>query len=258
MAQDPPKVIVGLDSSDESKDALALGQILARALRGELIIAENLDSPASGLPELAESEEAELLVVGSTHRGKLGQVFPGSVGERLLRGAPCGVAVASRGFRTKEPVSTIGVAYNGSPASDRGLSAAIALARRLGAALRVVSVGTRLGPLGSLMDDPAEARARTELRLHRGLDQVPSDVACEGVALEGDAPAELAAQSRSLDLLVVGSRGYGPVRGALLGNVSSELIRRAECPVLVVPRNGLRGSPHAGTAPVAEPQGATT
>jgi nucleotide-binding universal stress UspA family protein len=39
-----------------------------------------------------------------------------------------------------------------------------------------------------------------------------------------------------VDLLVCGSRGYGPMQRALLGSVSEELIARARQPVLVVPR----------------------
>jgi nucleotide-binding universal stress UspA family protein len=41
-----------------------------------------------------------------------------------------------------------------------------------------------------------------------------------------------------VDLLVLGSRGFGPVMRLLIGSVSSRVIRRAPCPVLVVPRPG--------------------
>jgi nucleotide-binding universal stress UspA family protein len=40
-----------------------------------------------------------------------------------------------------------------------------------------------------------------------------------------------------LDLLVLGSRRFGPVRRVLPGSVSSELVRLAPCPVIVVPRS---------------------
>jgi nucleotide-binding universal stress UspA family protein len=56
-----------------------------------------------------------------------------------------------------------------------------------------------------------------------------------GVLLDGDAATELAAVSAGLDLLVLGSRGYGSVRSALLGSVSRALVRSAACPVVVVP-----------------------
>jgi nucleotide-binding universal stress UspA family protein len=46
-----------------------------------------------------------------------------------------------------------------------------------------------------------------------------------------------------VDLLVTGSRGYGPMQRALLGSVSEALTDGARYPVLVLPRNA---SPAAG------------
>ena len=57
-----------------------------------------------------------------------------------------------------------------------------------------------------------------------------------GRVLEGDAVSELAKASAALDLLVLGSRGYGPIRTVLLGSVSRALVRTAACPVVVLPR----------------------
>jgi nucleotide-binding universal stress UspA family protein len=54
--------------------------------------------------------------------------------------------------------------------------------------------------------------------------------------LKGDPQALLARESGQLDLLVVGSRGFGPLRAVLLGSVSSGLVRSAESPLVVVPR----------------------
>ena len=50
---------------------------------------------------------------------------------------------------------------------------------------------------------------------------------------QGREATELALQGVDLDLLVVGSRGYGPLRRTLVGSVSDELVRTAPCPVLV-------------------------
>jgi nucleotide-binding universal stress UspA family protein len=63
---------------------------------------------------------------------------------------------------------------------------------------------------------------------------------------------ELAAQSELVDLMVVGSRGYGPRAAVLLGSVTHTLLRKAACPVVVLPR-GSRGleplfAPEAETA----------
>ena len=52
----------------------------------------------------------------------------------------------------------------------------------------------------------------------------------------GDPAVELESISEHLDLLVVGSRGYGRIRRALLGSVSSYLVEHCHCPLIVVPR----------------------
>jgi nucleotide-binding universal stress UspA family protein len=54
--------------------------------------------------------------------------------------------------------------------------------------------------------------------------------------LEGDARDLLSEASGDLDLLVLGSRGYGPMRAVLLGSVSAGLVRSAHSPLVVVPR----------------------
>jgi nucleotide-binding universal stress UspA family protein len=57
-------------------------------------------------------------------------------------------------------------------------------------------------------------------------------------ALHSGKPAEvLIALSETVDLLVIGSRGYGPLKAVLLGGVSGQVIRSAACPVVVVPRH---------------------
>jgi nucleotide-binding universal stress UspA family protein len=65
---------------------------------------------------------------------------------------------------------------------------------------------------------------------------VADEVEVERVLRSGDPAAELALEAVELDLLVVGSRGHGPLGETLLGSVSSELVRTAPCPVLVMPR----------------------
>lgn len=58
----------------------------------------------------------------------------------------------------------------------------------------------------------------------------------ERTALEGHAAEELVHTSADLDLLVVGSRGFGPMRRIVPGSTSAKVLRTAECPVLVLPR----------------------
>jgi nucleotide-binding universal stress UspA family protein len=53
---------------------------------------------------------------------------------------------------------------------------------------------------------------------------------------EGVPDVELARHSSQLDLLVVGSRGYGPLKRLMLGSTTVQLVRSSSCPVIVVPR----------------------
>ncbi len=58
-------------------------------------------SVPAALDEIAEAEGVDLIVVGSTHRGRVGRILPGSVGSRLLHGAPCAVGIAPVGYATR-------------------------------------------------------------------------------------------------------------------------------------------------------------
>ena len=71
----------------------------------------------------------------------------------------------------------------------------------------------------------------------------------------GDPVDELVARSEDADLVIVGSRGYGPLRSVLLGSVSAKLVRRAACPVMVVPRGAAAEAAAllGGTTATAQP-----
>jgi nucleotide-binding universal stress UspA family protein len=190
------------------------------------------------LGRIAESEAAHLIVVGSTHRSKLGQVLPGSVGQRLLHGAPCALAVAPNGYRKHEPpaVTRLGVGYDGREEAKGALELAVDLARQLGAELRLITVapsGEDFVPSG-----PVAKAMREELssELEAAASGLADDLTVEPVLRYGHPARELASQGAELDLLVIGSRSYGPLRRVLLSSVAAELIELASCPVIVLPR----------------------
>jgi nucleotide-binding universal stress UspA family protein len=87
-------------------------------------------------------------------------------------------------------------------------------------------------------------RASRREELHEALDQVPASLAPHGELLEGPVAGALATAANDLDLLVCGSRAYGPVGSVLVGSVAKGLFHEASCPVVALPR-GL-GSPGAG------------
>jgi nucleotide-binding universal stress UspA family protein len=230
-----------------------LGQ--ARRLVGEHTQAEfrevSAPSESRGLHELAETEQADLVVVGSSHRGPIGRTYPGSTGDRLLQGSACPVAVAPRGLRESPPerLATIAVAFLHTPEAGHALDVAVALAERAGARLRLVSVMPRpaevyLPVIGRDAEAAfvASSRELFEAALAEGLARVGGRVEAEAELLEGGVVDTLASlDRRDADLLVCGSRAYGPVRRVLLGGVSSQLLRRSALPLLVVPRVGHDG-----------------
>jgi nucleotide-binding universal stress UspA family protein len=90
-----------------------------------------------------------------------------------------------------------------------------------------------------------------ERALQAAMDELGDEVPVEVDAYAEDDPAEVLIRvSEHLDLLVCGSRGYGPVRAVLLGGVSRRVAAEARCPVIVLPR-GVRASLEALLAETA-------
>ena len=157
------------------------------------------DSAARVLSEVAEAEQADLVVVGSSRRGALGRLLPGTTAERLLHDAPCPVAVAPRGYSGGD-IRRIGVAYDGSPEADAALRAAESLALEIGAALTVYCVVDPTMPAAGMIAAGAEwpSHAATERARHllRGVvDNAPQGIKPEWLLLHG-APAEESSPGR--------------------------------------------------------------
>ena len=280
------KIIVGVDESPGSADAIALASGLAGITGAELLLVNVFPydlhpsrgaspefeawlrsdshallervrsergveaaavravpnpSPAHGLHSAAETEDAALIVVGSTHTGRAGRVLPGSTGERLLHGAPCPVGVAPKGYaeRAAREPAIVGCGYDGTRSAKHALEAAHRIAEATGAPLRVIRVfqslvfdvppGASAGA-GASYNDTLRARAEEEL------EAATADLGAERIFTAGDPVKTLAEESEELDLLFVGSRGYGPLRAVVLGGVAGRLVREAACPVIVLPR----------------------
>jgi nucleotide-binding universal stress UspA family protein len=202
-------------------------------------------SPARALHEAAMREQADLVVVGSTSRGTLGRVLAGSVGERLLHGAPCAVGLAPGGFArvaASGVLVPVGAAFDGSAESRAALATAAGLAGSLGGELRAISVFERPAPahpmfaVTSYREFVKDLEHEHRSRLNEAVTTLAADVAVEPVVVEGDPVAVLAEQSRALGLLVLGSRGYSPLHAVVVGAISGDLLKRAACPTIVIPR----------------------
>ena len=272
VSQQPPfsSILVGVDGTSTGRDAIALADRL-RAPSGHLTLANIVLMPSptyhnfhatpawrarremlererdaigvvadltgmfapsvgSGLHQLGTDCGADLLVVGSSSRGPVGRVLAGDDARGTVSGAACPVAVAPHAYAERsDEIKAVGVGYVGGAEADAALAVAREVASAHGARLLALTV---VNPLAGPLRDARtlEQTARDSLRQLKGVD---------GRVAVGAPPDELIAFGDELDLLVVGSRGRGPLRRLILGSTSLHLTREARCPLLVIPRSAI-------------------
>jgi nucleotide-binding universal stress UspA family protein len=246
------RAIVGVDGRAGGDEARALASRLI-APRGQVVLAHvsgsghaaspgdaevvevGARSVGEGLHRVAESQGGDLIVVGSSQRRALARVLAGDDARSVIHRAVCPVAIAPTGYSPwSEEISTVGVAYDGSPGSEVALAHAGLLAAQLGARLTALNVvapqipTVGLGMAGGYVIDHDSLLA--EARAHLGT--VP------GVELRfviGTIYAELTALSERVGLVVCGSRQHHRAGRIVLGSSGDHLAHHAACPLLVTP-----------------------
>jgi nucleotide-binding universal stress UspA family protein len=215
------------------------------------------------LERVVRREHRDLLVLGSSRHVDEGRVRIGKRTRQLLTECECAIAIAPRGMHSEPEhrFARIGVGYDGGPEAQAGLELAATIAAAAGAELHVRAVvddrirslgASRLGTgpvivpgigwsaigsggvtpgwdevvqtavdaLGAKVADAARGTAETvETDVQRGR---PADALLE--------------LSEEVDLLLIGSRRWGPFARVILGTTGEALLHDASCPVLVVPR----------------------
>ncbi|MER6847430.1 MULTISPECIES: universal stress protein [Streptomyces] len=136
------------------------------------------------------------------------------------------------------------VGVDGSATSLTAVEAAAAAAVRRGAKLRVVHAEIPVKPR-CLVPDPASAALVHEAAAHAC--GVAPGIVVTNAVVTGDVAYVLEAESRTADLIVVGSRGKGRVVGLLLGSAPVALAALSHCPVMTV---RAEHRPSAGAGPV--------
>jgi nucleotide-binding universal stress UspA family protein len=185
---------------------------------------------------------AGLLVVGSAHRGRMGRILAGSVADGVLNGAACPVALAPRGYEPPGAITRVGVGLADTIDGRAAMAAAAAIATRAGAVLEVLRAvqpvdWTGVVPPGKAYREAVElARDAAAEAARAAADELAPGVEAIVHAVVESPLAALTKASADLDLLVCGSRGYGPLRRVPLGSVSRPLSHEARCPLVVVPR----------------------
>jgi nucleotide-binding universal stress UspA family protein len=191
--------------------------------------------PAVELGVLAEASGDAVVVVGSRGHSPIAAAVLGSVSIRLAAISPVPVAVAPEARPGGQPPAgrpAIVCAVDGSAPAAAAAEVAGRLADLIGARLVLAHVEAAAPPL-----TPSAAAGRGESPLQQARLLIPPSVEVDLAVRRGDPVHEIdtLADTVAAELIVVGSRGRGPWRAAVLGSVSGELARSAGRPVLIVP-----------------------
>lgn len=225
----------------------AVGQVPG-GLQIPTIVHQSTSIP-TGLMELASSQDASLVVVGSSSSGLLGRVALGSVTERLVHSAAVPVAIAPRGYpMAPDRITRLTAAYGGEADINGLVPAAADLAKEWSVPLRIVSFTVQPVRLFGGAFESAPEKLVVEQwsqRMHndivRQLDIVREHVAVPYVDIIVGNGSDWREAVESVpwepgDMMVLGSGAAGKSAGVFLGSAASKILRHAPVPVMIVPR----------------------
>jgi nucleotide-binding universal stress UspA family protein len=214
---------------------------------------------ARALRHYAARWHAGLVVVGSDASAPAGQAAIGRRSRQLLYDAPFtpqklpfSLALARRGFHEQSvELRRIGVGYDCGPEAQAALAFAAELGRATGSTLAIHSVIEDRVPvftaekwigskdLGEMWEGRRQS-AQTEAEEAASLLDIPTEV----TGAVGDPGLQMRDLSERVDLLVVGSRRWGPVARLVSGSVGETLVSEAHCSIMIVPRPPVARGPH--------------
>ncbi|MDN5697830.1 MAG: universal stress protein [Rubrobacter sp.] len=200
---------------------------------------------ADNIVRLAEEIGADTIVMGSRGLGGVRRALMGSVSEDVVRHAHCPVLVVRGHEREALFPARIVLAVDGSRESDAATRTAAALAGGTGSELYIVHAG----PTEQLPNDYPYLAENVESFFEHANEEARKflEARAEQIREDTDAPVhihlrpgtpekEIVELAEEIDagLVILGSRGLGGIRRALMGGVSNSVVRHARCPVLVV------------------------
>ena len=206
--------------------------------------------PDEEVIRLGEELRAGLVVVGSRGLSPIRRALMGSVSDSVVRHAHCPVMVV-RGEENGEIIfwKRILLATDGSKDAELAARIAADITQKGASELQVVHVGPSAGyngggePLVTDIFAPTEEQLKELNKEHRQLlDAQVKQIEAAGGAVRkahlrmGRPDEEIIALAEEIGagLVVMGCRGLGGVKRALMGSVSDSVVRYAHCPVLVV------------------------
>lgn len=222
--------------------------------RGVTVAAEavRIGSPATALLELVEEHDADLVVLGRRGLGRLARFFLGSVSRRLVEQCPVPILVVPDGAEVTSEAPGVVVATDFHAEADRALELALRLTRRLKDPRLVLAHAVSPGALPQTdafrssesqiadynrrYEDLVERSEQTLEALADRLSEQESMPVTGVFRLRDIATGVLeAADTAGAGLIVLGTHQRRGLTRWLRGSVAESIIRRADCPVLVVP-----------------------
>jgi len=190
--------------------------------------------PSDDVVRVAEEIGAGLIVLGSRGLGGVRRALMGSVSDSVVRHAHCPVMVV-RGEPVAFPTRIL-LATDGSKEAELAATAAAELAKSTAAELQVAHVAAHSPSYARAAGEelPDVAQQVLDEQVDR-LQQAGVTVAEAHVRVGPPAAVIVAlAEHMGAQLIIMGSRGMGGIRRALMGSVSDSVVRHAHCAVMVV------------------------
>lgn len=225
-------------------------------------------SVPSALTGACQELSGDLLVLGSSTDGRVGQVIVGSTATPLLHSSEVPIAIAPRGYRVKtgSGLRRLTCSFSGSDDDADLLTATARLSARMGCPLRVVTFGVRgrtMYPpeVGLHAEDDVLAQWRAQVQAaqdvavaHLGdLDLLPDGTTTMIATGSGWADAIDEVEWQAGEVLVVGSSRIGHLARVFLGSGAIKIVRYSPVPVLVVPASVAAEVAESAAAGEADP-----
>jgi nucleotide-binding universal stress UspA family protein len=238
---------------EEEKDSLALARRARSRIHSifpgwEILAEASIGSPGSQIIARADEWRPDLIVVGSHGRTALGQMFFGSVSQKVVNAARCSVRVARGRIVEPDVPARIIVGVDGSEEADAAVEEIASRDWQDGSVVRIVNSAWTIPPTSDqgTAVNLAEWIARETERVKKAAEGAAEKLGSAGLKVsivvgEREPKTLLCSEAEDLmaDCIFVGARGMGQLERFMIGSVSLGVAARAHCSVEVV-RKGNR------------------